>query len=486
MILRGVIEYTFGGALCFRGFARIGDLAKISKPKDIYQREVDIERAKEILDFLRNGKYRFFSELTFGLNFVDPNAIFNIERGVIGNFLDGINFQRYKKDYEDYEKSDKFESPLLRRIALQFKDDNKKYLSRIDGNHRLTAVENLEENEISSLNYLVPFCIILQQESDDAERHENAYFHSINSKSVRLTSEENLNSILSANLFSENEIEEILGRNGLLAKSLLEKLDNYTFQGIDHIIKDYRRSFALGCFELFEDENNNDERPTTEDIQKAIQYIDTLYSEENKLKESENLEILLTLIYYKLKGKTIFENFKEWIFGNHIFNLKEIKASSIIKIYNSIHFSRPYKIFVAMPFWSQDIVFEYNKLFKEICNEISNKAKVEIELIPIMNHYGKSKRIDRHIMDKIKESDIFIANITGNNRNVIFEVGYAEACNKHMIILKEESDKKIVPFDMDKLRRISYCKQIYYNDIKTKVSLNIISILKDEYKITID
>lgn len=479
MILRGVIENTFRGALCFRGFARIGDLAKISEPNISYQRIADKSRSTEILDFLKNGTYRFFPELTFGLKLPDDWAINNINIGKKSTFSNNIKFDVNIKDYKDYKINEGFDSPFLKRIALNFQDENVKYLSRIDGNHRLFAVDGLDFNNLQEredLNYLVPFCIIIQQDTEEATKYENAYFHLINSKSKPLTSEENLKSILDNSIFSDTEITEIIGLNGVKTKELIEKLKSFHFQGINEILKDNLRSFSIGCFEILLEKS-------VKQAQLAIQSIDVLYSENQKLKQYDNLETLLALVYYKIEGQEIFNDFVNWIIGNHMFNLKEAKASSIIEIYNKIHSKKIYKIFVAMPYWSHPEITEFNTLFKEVLSDIQRKGKVELELIPIMRFRGKSQRIDQRLIDKIEECDIFIADITGNNINVIFEIGFAEAKNKPIILIKQEKDKTKVPFDMDKLQYIPYPKDGYYNAIKSTINLNLTEILKKEFHI---
>ncbi len=140
-------------------------------------------------------------------------------------------------------------------------------------------------------------------------------------------------------------------------------------------------------------------------------------------------------------------------------------------------------MFVAMPYWSHPEVNEYNNLFKEICIATSKKLNVEVELIPIMRFSGKSQRIDARLIEKIKECDVFIADITGCNQNVIFEVGYAEGQDKPMILIKAEQDETIAPFDMDKLQYIPYDKNVYYNAIKGVITRNLTELLKKEFKI---
>jgi nucleoside 2-deoxyribosyltransferase len=493
MTIRGVIENTFGGALCFRGFAKIGDLAKISISNNEYQREADENRVKNILKFLSEGKYRYFPELIFGLKFKETNAIQDIVRGKKSNFIDGINFNLYSKDYKEYNAVTPYDSPLLKRISLEFVDESTKHLTRIDGNHRLKAIDIisdfLEEEKVkysTELNYFVPFCILLQDNSTDSEKYENAYFYLINSKSKPLTSDDNLKAILSSSNFTDDEIIELIGSNGLKAKQLLERVENYTFQGINEIVKTRIRSFAVDCFDICSVNNIN---VSVEELQATINSIDNLYAENDKLQANSSIEVLISFVYYKIidkqKGNNIFHHFKSWIVSNHLFNISEIKAASIIEVFTQIHEKKSYQVFVAMPFWSIPEVKEYNILFKEILNEVSAMAKIELELIPIMSYRGKSQRIDKRLLDSINTCDIFIADITGNNENVIFEVGYAEAKDKHMILLKNDKDDKEVPFDMDKLQWLPYGKEVYYNNIKTAVKDNLKEILVKQYGIII-
>lgn len=495
MKLRGVVESTFGGALCLRGFARIGDLAKISDSKD-YQRSLDESRAKGILEYLQNSSFRFFPELIFGLQLERIDAIQNIQNGKRGEISAGIKLSLYTKDFTDYASSDKLESPLLRRISLTFSTEKEKYLSRIDGNHRLSAIDDyLTQNSYNpeTLNYYVPFCIILQTKSEEAEKYETAFFHLINSKSKQLTTEENLKSILSSENFNDQEIEKIIGESGVKAKKLIEIIKSYHFQGFGNLFAENSRSICLGIFKLLESKNQDH---SITDVLKVIQAIDIIFSEEEKLVNYLRIDILLACIFYRLQSKKDFSQFKNWILSNQLFNIEETSANSIIDIYNTTHKKGPYMVFVAMPYFSHQHVTDYNTLFREVLKEIQLKENVELELIPIMRFRGASQRIDQRLIQKIKECDIFIADITSCNDNVIYEVGLAEGNNKPMILIKAEGDttkvpfekneKYIksggkVPFDMDKLQYIPYSESGYYNQIKQIIKNNLPDILRVKY-----
>ena len=143
-----------------------------------------------------------------------------------------------------------------------------------------------------------------------------------------------------------------------------------------------------------------------------------------------------------------------------------------------------------MPYISFKRVNDFNNLFKEVLKEISEKkVQAKVSLIPIMRF---------RLIKCIKECDIFIADLTTCNDNVIFEVGLAEGNNKPMLLIKADADtskmpfdevelklREQVPFDMDKLQWIPYSSSGYYNDIKNIMKNNIPTMLKENYDVPI-
>ena len=157
-------------------------------------------------------------------------------------------------------------------------------------------------------------------------------------------------------------------------------------------------------------------------------------------------------------------------------------------------------MFVAMPYVSHKRVNDFNKLFNEVCIELSSEGKkgVQYELIPIMRFRGAAQRIDQRLIECIRRCDLFVADLTGNNPNVIFEVGLAEGAQKQMLLIRQEEmpdtgdifqedasaieNAKPVPFDMDKLQWIPYTATGYYNDIKDILRRNL-PVMVDQLKI---
>jgi len=58
------------------------------------------------------------------------------------------------------------------------------------------------------------------------------------------------------------------------------------------------------------------------------------------------------------------------------------------------------------------------------------------------------------LFKSIKEADYLIADLTGRNANVFYELGYAHALNKPVILLTQ--DVSDIPFDLRHQRLIAY------------------------------
>jgi len=93
----------------------------------------------------------------------------------------------------------------------------------------------------------------------------------------------------------------------------------------------------------------------------------------------------------------------------------------------------------------------YNSLFADVIKPVSESMGFEI--IRADNIY-KPGIILNDIIQEIVESDIIIGEITPENANVFYELGYAHALEKTTILLAEK-DKKL-PFDIAGRRCIFY------------------------------
>jgi len=107
---------------------------------------------------------------------------------------------------------------------------------------------------------------------------------------------------------------------------------------------------------------------------------------------------------------------------------------------------KPVFAFVLMPF-SEEFKDIYKFGIKEVANELGIRAERVDEQL-----YSEGM-LDR-IYSQIDEADIIIADMTGRNPNVFYEIGYAHARNKLCLHLTKETAD--IPFDLQHKRHIVY------------------------------
>lgn len=103
------------------------------------------------------------------------------------------------------------------------------------------------------------------------------------------------------------------------------------------------------------------------------------------------------------------------------------------------------KIFVIMPFekdWSDNTY----TMIKDLVNPISTIHRAD--------EITKSGQVTDQIVDAIRDASVVIADITGTNPNVMWELGYAHALNKEIVLLNQEINNS--PFDVRGLRQVAY------------------------------
>ena len=103
--------------------------------------------------------------------------------------------------------------------------------------------------------------------------------------------------------------------------------------------------------------------------------------------------------------------------------------------------------FVVMPFGDRYLNEYYSKIVRPAVEEL------EIEVIRADDIYGTRTVID-DVFDQIKNATVIIADVTGKNPNVNYELGAAHILEKNVIILSQTMDD--VPFDYQHRRIITY------------------------------
>lgn len=69
---------------------------------------------------------------------------------------------------------------------------------------------------------------------------------------------------------------------------------------------------------------------------------------------------------------------------------------------------------------------------------------------------GQEEYIHDNITNIIKDSQIFIAEISDLNQNVLYELGLAKGLNKYCILIREENAKQELPFDIASFQYMTY------------------------------
>lgn len=106
--------------------------------------------------------------------------------------------------------------------------------------------------------------------------------------------------------------------------------------------------------------------------------------------------------------------------------------------------------FVLMPF-SDEFVDVYKLGIKPACDEAGGYCE---RLDDQIFHESMLERI----YNQINKADLIIADMTGRNPNVFYEVGYAHALGKKVILLTQRADD--IPFDLKHYPHIVYSGSI--------------------------
>ncbi|MBQ6770598.1 MAG: hypothetical protein IJP44_06405 [Bacteroidales bacterium] len=499
MIIQGILDNSLNGQLCIRGFANIKELARLSEADYSYQRGL-LDRS-DISDFLETQTYLFFPEVILSYKF---RYKFDEKKGEPLKLIQEGRSYKSNVRGDNTEISIKVVNPkdnnaLPVKVAeLKLDEGIEKPFHRIDGNHRLNAAEQSSSDKVGRM--VIPFCLLLGTEYYDAkdccinndvsknfDKAVKVFFHNINTKTIPLTSEENLKVMIDdTDNFPDEELEDIFaGRHSILTRRLINRVNPDIFIGISHILNNNYRTYFNDIFHRLLIAGI-DEDAAVEKVSNSLQAVSQLYNDNANLKANDSFGLLTAFLWYHINGIDKYNAFKNWIFNNHIFEIKEVKASSIIRIFDKL-ISQEIKVFVAMPYFegNAEIIEEYNKIYSDVITGIAEEKRFNISLFPIMCNKGATGDQIQDIINKIKEAKIVFADITDNNANVLYELGWARALEKKVVIVKRKNSK---PTKSD----IQNDTWHEYDDSCRSISLgriakdNIIEILKNNYGLVSD
>lgn len=500
MKLTGILDNSLNGQLCLRGFANIKDLARISEADYSYQRGL-LDRS-DISDFLETQTYLFFPEviLSYKIKYAfkekkgntDPEPIVLLQKAK--NYKCNVSFDKTLLNVKEIGFS-KDSLEKVKIVELDLDESLGKQLHRIDGNHRLNAAEKSENEKVNRM--IVPFCILLGTEYYDKEEHKienynekdfdkatKVFFHNINTKTIPLTSEENLRVMIDdTNNFSEDELVEIFqGKYPIFTRQLIELVSPSIFTNLSHIIENNFRTFYNYVFKRMLDDGFA-EAKCVKAVSNSLQAVNTLYGENTILQSNRSIGLLMAFLWYHIKGNAKFNGFKNWILNNHIFEVSyEVSADSLISLYDKIS-SQEIKVFVAMPYFegNSEIVADYNTIYNNKINEISKKYNINISLFPIMCEKGATQDQIQDIINKIKKAKIVFADITDNNPNVLYEMGWARALEDKQVIIVRRKDSPEPKSDYKNDTYHVYDDSCRATSLAKVIEDNILEVLEKNY-----
>lgn len=496
MILRGLMDASLGGFLCVRGYAAMGDLARVSYADMDYQRDLMKEHSETVIRFLRNKQDLFFPEVVLScvLEYDYTKRRANSEVSPIVDVLKGRGFRSNVNAITvgirtlSYKAKGDVRASTGTRIATLTVPDGlivpgKGPLFRIDGNHRLSAADKGTEFK----DLLAPFCVILFGTGADDKRSSKTIFHNINSKSIPLTPEEIYKIVLDDPvLFPDKTLRTSpsFSLPLLLARRAQPSIEPAAVPALKAVLK-HPRTALVDLFKLLIEEKAIPKSTAKLlNVQACFKKVEAIYAADPDLAAKHCLGLFHAFVYFCLTDSTrkMLNPFKHWVAGNRLAALKETDAHALIEIFESIHTAKARTVFVSMQFGNKtdDTYDTIKKAVGDVNAETRPKIKIESLRIDKLNK-GHSYTITDAILTAIEESGLLIADLTHANPNVYHEVGYMMGLNRgkglkqvnFILIAKVGAGSNLDKTVGFNLRGVSQIRFEKLSDLRTKLAEHI-------------
>ncbi len=481
--LSGILSYSMGNFLCLRGTASFKLLSKISEPNPAVQRDLIELHKHKMVDFLNSGEYRFFPEVILSVGLTDKTAnmeeIENLYNSLYSgetwnSSIDKFKFSMTKKEVKLSNAN--LGSELKPIFTAQVSFDETIKLTRIDGNHRLSAADSVIEE------FPAPFCLILFRTDSENLQFSRAIFHNINAKQIPLNLEENFKVIIEGeDVFPDDKLKNdpSFGWEYYLARKSVKELDLQYFSAIATHISKSKFTFFVELYSyLIKTCNIEKNEEAYNSVKTSLTKINQALVDSNIINVTSNLAVLNALVFYFLTDKKKYNGFLSWIKKNNIGNIEYLHVEDVINLYDEIYKHVPKKVFLARWYPSEtddEYTSSVHRLtaIKEVANELN------FELVDLGTRDTGTFDIRSVMYHDIRECDIFIADLTGARHNVMVEVGYALRyidAGRMLFYFKKTENCKTVPFDVS---GFSFDTIEDSNEINTKVKPRLQRILND-------
>ena len=383
-------------------------------------------------------------------------------------------FKFATKGYELKSKEDERKKDNVQTVYMDFDVTKTAKFLRIDGNHRLSAV-----NEHSAYkDAAIPFCLLLFNGASETDKFCRALFHNINTKQIPLKDEENLSVIIeSVDVFSDDDLANNFGTPYLYTRKICDRINLSHYPLIEKYIGNSQYTYFVGIFEHLLKEGLIEDKPECVDvIIQKLSDINTALRESGIANVTENIAVLGAMTFYKLQDQVKYRSFINWVQKNNIGIADKLHINDVISIYDSVYAHTPKRVFLAR--WYPDSEPHLSKaegrlaVIKRIVEQ-----DFGLELIDLGTKGGGTYSIRDLMYREIEASDIFIADLTSNRHNVMVEVGYAikNVGLERMLLYFEPMDgAENPPFDLNGFR---YEQIEDSNDIERKVKPKLKDIL---------
>ncbi|ESQ81197.1 DNA sulfur modification protein DndB [Asticcacaulis sp. YBE204] len=432
----GAFAPSIGGFLTVRGYARLADIAKCSLADEAYQRDLKPDHVEDIKKFFDEGEYLFFPEIILS---VQLDADFEKSDAPDGDpfklISQGAPFKSNVNSLSIRPRKPKSANDLTRyEITVP---DGAKLFKRIDGNHRLSAFEKLQDEKFD--RFEAPFCVVFLP-AKEARRNEKALFHNINTKAWPLTSEEAYKGIVDDVVdFPDDALRDRFGAEYLQCRQLKGRLDfaylsnlKATF-GQNEGQNECSRSVLIQSLQDVQKQLGSETPLETDAVFEAIKRINDTYAD-SRLRTSTAQGLFAAFLYFHLNKDRFngsYEQFTNWVLRTHQHELTSIHAADLIKIFGKIAQSRKRQVFVSMQF-TPDTKPNFEAIESAV-KDLNKAHKLDIEIRSIrIDQFdtGYSYEINGEVLRLIEDSGLLIADLTHGNKNVYQEIGYLMGLNQ--------------------------------------------------------
>lgn len=449
MRLTGIIDYTMDNFLCVRGFASMLELSEISKPDENIQRDLIESHRGEMESFLSNGKFTFFPEVILGANMYgiesDKEKIDILRETVRAEnkpIRTTINSIKYfvKRNAVKKENND-LAFDVTQTIIMEFDKTSlagKEFL-RIDGNHRLSAV-----NERSSYaEKRIPFCLLLFRDAAETDKFCRALFYNINTKQIPLRMEQNLKVIIESEQAFDNDTlinDPSFGENYFLTRQIIKSTDLSDYPFLKMFILENKFTYFVEILKLLlEHDLIKKDEEGVRSVVSALKEIDDALRTAALIDAPNNLAIIGAFSYYQLMESRKANEFLKWVKKNSLTQISELHICDVINIYDKIYDNSPKRVFMSM--WFNEKTSDTYKEVKDVKEIVLRDYNVEIEIIKVDEHKdGYSDVISKRIIEGIDSCDLLIADLSYGNKNVHHEIGYAQGRGKKVLLIYQNRD----------------------------------------------